>query len=279
MYGYKHGRFTSPDPLLSSGRIENPQSWNRYPYVLNNPLNLIDPSGLYDFAPDTDDKYKEKFRNAYNKLKELLADPKLDKKLTESQISKLKAAFAAFGTEGDGNGVTVGFVNNVKNGIAEAVFPKDDSSGMPNFIKEKSDGTFVPNIHVNFEKGIDADTMVEAVAHEGDHTSNLQALGVQAIRMAMSTDQVLDNPALAMQKFLALPGNLTQYDSEKSAYQVSAAVQQYQGRETDIWKRGWTETDQRTITAINDRIRRDYDGIGPKNPGERYLHISKPKKK
>lgn len=41
------GRFTSPDPLLSSGRPDNPQSWNRYAYVLNNPLRYTDPSGLY----------------------------------------------------------------------------------------------------------------------------------------------------------------------------------------------------------------------------------------
>jgi RHS repeat-associated protein len=42
------GRFTSPDPLLASGRVENPQTWNRYAYVLNNPLRLIDRTGLYE---------------------------------------------------------------------------------------------------------------------------------------------------------------------------------------------------------------------------------------
>jgi RHS repeat-associated protein len=40
------GRFTSPDPLLSSGAVEEPQSWNRYSYVGNRPLNVTDPSGL-----------------------------------------------------------------------------------------------------------------------------------------------------------------------------------------------------------------------------------------
>jgi RHS repeat-associated protein len=40
-----HGRFTSADPLLASGRLANPQSWNRYSYVLNNPVRLIDPTG------------------------------------------------------------------------------------------------------------------------------------------------------------------------------------------------------------------------------------------
>lgn len=39
------GRFTSPDPLMASGDPANPQSWNRYAYVLNNPLRFIDPTG------------------------------------------------------------------------------------------------------------------------------------------------------------------------------------------------------------------------------------------
>jgi RHS repeat-associated protein len=38
------GRFLSPDPL--GGHFMNPQSLNRYAYVHNNPLNLIDPNGL-----------------------------------------------------------------------------------------------------------------------------------------------------------------------------------------------------------------------------------------
>ena len=41
------GRWLSPDPV--AGSIYNPQSLNRYSYVLNNPCSLIDPLGL---APD-----------------------------------------------------------------------------------------------------------------------------------------------------------------------------------------------------------------------------------
>jgi len=40
------GRFASPDPLLDSGRPEDPQSWNRYAYGRNNPLRFVDPTGL-----------------------------------------------------------------------------------------------------------------------------------------------------------------------------------------------------------------------------------------
>ena len=39
------GRFMSPDPFLNSGRPENPQTWNRYTYALNNPLTIpVQPS-------------------------------------------------------------------------------------------------------------------------------------------------------------------------------------------------------------------------------------------
>ena len=39
------GRFSSPDPL--AGNIANPQSLNRYAYVQNDPINLLDPEGEY----------------------------------------------------------------------------------------------------------------------------------------------------------------------------------------------------------------------------------------
>jgi RHS repeat-associated protein len=39
------GRFSSPDPL--PGLTSDPQSFNRYSYVLNDPINLVDPEGEY----------------------------------------------------------------------------------------------------------------------------------------------------------------------------------------------------------------------------------------
>lgn len=45
-YSSTLGRFMSPDPL--SGSPGNPQSWNRYSYVQNNPLNATDSSGMCD---------------------------------------------------------------------------------------------------------------------------------------------------------------------------------------------------------------------------------------
>lgn len=45
-YSSKHGRFTSVDPLMASASAVAPQTWNRYAYVGNNPLNIIDPTGM-----------------------------------------------------------------------------------------------------------------------------------------------------------------------------------------------------------------------------------------
>jgi RHS repeat-associated protein len=46
-YDTASGRWLSPDPAgLAAVDLTNPQSLNRYAYVMNNPTTLIDPSGL-----------------------------------------------------------------------------------------------------------------------------------------------------------------------------------------------------------------------------------------
>jgi len=58
MYNKNHGRFTTTDPTLLSVNGFNPQSWNRYVYVLNNPLLYTDPLGLWEIYYE--DRYKDK---------------------------------------------------------------------------------------------------------------------------------------------------------------------------------------------------------------------------
>jgi RHS repeat-associated protein len=54
--GGRWGRFLSPDSYLGSMDMTNPQSLNRYSYVLNNASNFIDPSGLIDDTCNDDDE-------------------------------------------------------------------------------------------------------------------------------------------------------------------------------------------------------------------------------
>jgi RHS repeat-associated protein len=104
------GRFTSPDPLLNSGRPWNPQTWNRYAYTLNNPLKFSDPTGMYEWGACDGtqkecDNYKKQFRAGLDNLKR--ARDSFDKKSRE--YKRLDTAFKAYGKEGEKNGVSVGF--------------------------------------------------------------------------------------------------------------------------------------------------------------------------
>ena len=46
-YSSSLGRWMSPDPAgIFVADVTNPQTWNLYSYVMNNPLSFVDPFGL-----------------------------------------------------------------------------------------------------------------------------------------------------------------------------------------------------------------------------------------
>ncbi|MGA2890644.1 MAG: RHS repeat-associated core domain-containing protein [Terracidiphilus sp.] len=53
-YSPAQGRWMRPDPYMGSYRIGNPQSFNRYSYVRNNPVSRIDRLGLEDSSDGGD---------------------------------------------------------------------------------------------------------------------------------------------------------------------------------------------------------------------------------
>jgi len=52
-YNRWQSRFDQPDPYDDSYSLANPQSFNRYAYVQNDPVNFVDPSGLCGVNPVT----------------------------------------------------------------------------------------------------------------------------------------------------------------------------------------------------------------------------------
>ncbi|NLK88771.1 MAG: RHS repeat-associated core domain-containing protein, partial [Clostridiaceae bacterium] len=112
-YSGSHGRFTSPDPLLNSGRPWQPQSWNRYAYTLNNPLKFVDPTGFYEWAAECEtggncEAQRKRFRAAHGRIKEAL-----DKAPPSSQMYwDLMRVIKMLGEEGD-PGILVAFDNKI----------------------------------------------------------------------------------------------------------------------------------------------------------------------
>jgi len=51
-YSSALGRFLTPDPKRKSAHAKSPQTWNRYAYARNNPVNRIDPLGKEDCEVD-----------------------------------------------------------------------------------------------------------------------------------------------------------------------------------------------------------------------------------
>ena len=87
------GRFTRPDPVLSSAQVTNPQSWNRYTYTLNNPLRFIDPSGMWNWSQGlggdlTDDQLRARQR-------EIQDDDSLTPEEKEAEINNIDAILTA----------------------------------------------------------------------------------------------------------------------------------------------------------------------------------------
>ena len=49
-YSNAYGRFMTADPYTNSGRLNDPQSWNRYSYTRGDPVNRVDPVRTDDWS-------------------------------------------------------------------------------------------------------------------------------------------------------------------------------------------------------------------------------------
>jgi len=170
-YSNQMGRFVTPDPLLSSGRSGDPQTWNRYAYVRNNPIGRIDPSGLYDFKNTcgTNDKdcnaafaqTQTNVRNAYKATQ--TAYDKAVASGDKDAAAALKRTLDGLGAEGQKNarGQTVNISVNL--GL--------DASGQTNFAKGS---TTVINVVLNPSRSNGEQDREATVAHEGVHAGEIK---------------------------------------------------------------------------------------------------------
>jgi RHS repeat-associated protein len=264
-YASLQGRFTSPDPLLSSGIIYDPQSWNRYSFTLNNPLRYTDPSGLFVWSNSlggslSDDQLREvanRFEGSDRQIyldviarrqafrnERAQAERARDALPAGAERDSVSASLASYGAEGVVNGVSVGqglLADNVAAEARTSYFPFDTNTN-----------TFTAQVEVVLNNRGSGNLAID-IAHEGRHVADAQAFAG-----ALTAD-------LANQGVNAIAGplNRTRYDREVRAYLVSSYVAQglglpnlnYGGRE--VWNSGWRAADRATrrSTAIDTHLR------------------------
>jgi len=182
------GRFMSPDPL--GGDLTNPQSLNKYAYVLNNPLTNTDPTGLYTCTDSKDCSSKK--------------DQALEKTLAGLRNSKdadVARAANAYGAQNKDNGVSVGFKD-----LSGAGKGGDTVST----IGVDSSGNLRANSAITINSKDSGTDFTADVGHEGSHAADAQSI----VQSGLTEDGQAIHAGM----------NITPYQSEQRAYGVTNSI-------------------------------------------------------
>jgi len=122
-FGSSMGRFMSPDSM--GGRPEDPQSWNLYSYVLNNPVTNTDPDGHDVQVCDNNGKCNTISNDAYKAAQQAnnqggLNAPTLD------QVGNSKDA--------NGNFTSLGITNSSGQQVGTAKYVPGDNPGIDPYV-------------------------------------------------------------------------------------------------------------------------------------------------
>ncbi len=248
-YGSALGRFTSPDPL--GGNLINPQSLNRYAYVLNNPLSFTDPTGMY-VCKDT-----AKCDSDHDKAFE--ASRQADLKSKDTNVVR---AASAYGDPTKDNGVNVKFGDPGKgrDGVTSnslGVDPNDST-------KLRAEET------VTIRSGLGGSALDSTVGHEGSHVADAQDFA-STINMNGNFD---------------VSKNLSSYQTEFKAYMVTNSILNSDGQQASFGQCGGGQcvlgvSPKSAGKTINQLLANPANGYGvtPKNPGSlMYPALTTPQK-
>ena len=239
IYGKYYGRFTSPDPLNSSGREDSPTSWNRYVYVLNNPLVLIDPTGLYDWDASLKDdvnldkksreerkKLRDAFTNGLAKARTDAAKLLASGKLSQGKYDQIVKAIDSYGSEGDSNGVSLGVGVSKPGNLGE-------TNPTFNYTQDRTGQNGGDTFKASIEVKLDAKTLLgsnasDLILHEGSHVADAQAYGDKFLGWTYSG-----------------PLNVTQYQSEVNAFKLNSYMYEANSSKSPflpVWDNNWTKS-------------------------------------
>jgi RHS repeat-associated protein len=180
-------RFMSPDPL--GGKLIDPQTFNKYSYVRNNPTTFIDPTGLYTCADSNicDSPQDKAFENArQNDLR--------------SNNPDVVRAAQAYGDPNTDNGTALVFGDPGKGNGGKTTSDLRQDPNDPSKFQAVETVTIRPG-----QTGADLDAIV---GHEGDHVADAQDFAA-----SITPDGAADQSK-----------NLTKYQTELKAYLISQSI-------------------------------------------------------
>jgi RHS repeat-associated protein len=191
-YDARAGRFTGVDPVLTMGdNLVDPQRWNRYVYVRNNPLKYTDPTGAYLVDCASADKACLADADEFEKARQ---------RDLQSRHRHVRDAAASYGDRGRDNGVRVGFAQLPQGTNGRATIGLTDDLRF--------------EIQVTIRSGRRGSGLDQTVAHEGTHAEDFQSFLDSSSVFSPGFDHAL------------LPSN---YAAEFRAFSVGALVAPYKG--------------------------------------------------
>ncbi|PYU91807.1 MAG: hypothetical protein DMG25_13665 [Acidobacteria bacterium] len=172
------GRWITPDPAGKGAvRLNDPQTWNMYAYVRNNPTTLTDPSGLYTANCNNDVKKCD------NQI------VNFDKSVQQGLKSKnrdIRKAAESYGELGEKNGVNVTFANAVDPKHPDVLGKVTAQTGTGGATYDEKTNTFQQATQVTIKAGLKGNELEETAVHEGVHVED-RATVVDSISLGISS--------------------------------------------------------------------------------------------
>ena len=241
-YSSTQGRFSSVDPLLSSSAVDDPQSWNRYSYVLNNPLKLIDPDGLYVFDSSVSEDQKKNFNAALRQARTNLQQVAKTYGTNSREYKKAERALSVYGAEGVKNGVTIFAKTDVKAGGTQV----EGVAGA-----KTADNPTGQNIRVAFNpSAFNIENFGDLIGHEGSHAAD----GSDWVKNNFNdvpTDYQGEVDAFTVQSVVNQSHNPDSYAYVPLPYYKQPGKNPYLPEKVRIWDSGWNEADRATLRRAN----------------------------